>query len=663
MITFITSAGYWEFWQYQGTDSQDWATMSSWKRPGSIEEVQVSPTIEDNGGEPQAEVNFNSGVLQFLFKNLKLRFSDLTNEEKESLRGPQGASAVFDPQTGNILATLENTLGESDSNAMTQKAVTEQIGKALVIYRETAPDNSERHASTGYWRYEWLSLSAGDKLEVSASEGYEFSILSLKSSSTAQRNITGGYVTSASETLRPIDSPEGDGTNIWVRLIIRSTNGTTVTEEMAAENINCVCYVDTSDSDNLTRRIEKLEEDTHGFEYRNPIAVDLSEAIANQRPCSHGTTFWYKKTKGTQAHIALVVEPGKTYKMRAKDGGSYAAVLTDAYDPEVAYTNNTPLPLASCNDERIVVPGWRYVTIPDDGVYLTLTTIDGSGVSHNWEVYEVTPVEIEDAPQNVPVKIRVMQWNVGHWAMGSSANPTLTPEQFDAKKMLYRKMINDVAADVVCCCEWSEYVDNQSQGMAKDVLFGNYDSLFQSPKPSPGSYMQTAILSNGLKLTSVQRVLYPSDIIVLYGRYYSVATYRINGHDVKIVATHLEANIHGDDPVHAAWCRGKQIETLINAFAEDLYVILCADYNVASGNEYQVFSEAGYDMANCGYLGDIPTAGNVDEQGIRPIDNIIFKGFKPSKIEMYDGYNSELPKPYRVLSDHSPIAVTLTMIE
>lgn len=41
--------------------------------------------------------------------------------------GPQGASAVFDPETGNVLATLENQKGQSDSNAMTQKAVTDEL--------------------------------------------------------------------------------------------------------------------------------------------------------------------------------------------------------------------------------------------------------------------------------------------------------------------------------------------------------------------------------------------------------------------------------------------------------------------------------------------------------------------------------------------------------
>ena len=87
----------------------------------------VNPNITDDGGNPTVNSTFNNGELSFAFKNLKLRFSDLTAADKEAIRGPQGTSAVFDPETGNILASLENTTGQSTSNAMTQKAVTDEL--------------------------------------------------------------------------------------------------------------------------------------------------------------------------------------------------------------------------------------------------------------------------------------------------------------------------------------------------------------------------------------------------------------------------------------------------------------------------------------------------------------------------------------------------------
>ena len=88
----------------------------------------VSSTYEENGGSPNAVASTDeSGNLTFAFQNLKLKFGDLTNDDKEAIRGPQGASAVFDPNTGNILATLESGIGPSDTNAMTQKAVTDEL--------------------------------------------------------------------------------------------------------------------------------------------------------------------------------------------------------------------------------------------------------------------------------------------------------------------------------------------------------------------------------------------------------------------------------------------------------------------------------------------------------------------------------------------------------
>ena len=61
--------------------------------------------------------------------------------------GPKGASAVFDPETGNILAMLESTIGNNDANAMTQEAVTkeiERINTAIGVVKNThMPTNLE----------------------------------------------------------------------------------------------------------------------------------------------------------------------------------------------------------------------------------------------------------------------------------------------------------------------------------------------------------------------------------------------------------------------------------------------------------------------------------------------------------------------------------------
>ena len=59
----------------------------------------------------------------------QLSFFHFGGEDYSLPQGPAGDSAVFDPDTGNILATLESTTGQSTTTAMTQKAVTDELGK------------------------------------------------------------------------------------------------------------------------------------------------------------------------------------------------------------------------------------------------------------------------------------------------------------------------------------------------------------------------------------------------------------------------------------------------------------------------------------------------------------------------------------------------------
>ena len=103
----------------------------------AVNEVNVAVDNTAPAGQPSAEKTYQNGVLEITFKNVKgqkgdpLTWNDLTDIQKASLQGKQGASAVFDPNTGNILATLHNEVGGDDANSMTQKAITEKILPAV----------------------------------------------------------------------------------------------------------------------------------------------------------------------------------------------------------------------------------------------------------------------------------------------------------------------------------------------------------------------------------------------------------------------------------------------------------------------------------------------------------------------------------------------------
>lgn len=89
-------------------------------------ELEVDTDVEEPG------VSFEEGKLTFSIPK--------PADGKDGKDGAQGASAVFDPNTGNILATLENTTGMNDSNAMTQKAVTNELNN---INRNIEPIEKE----------------------------------------------------------------------------------------------------------------------------------------------------------------------------------------------------------------------------------------------------------------------------------------------------------------------------------------------------------------------------------------------------------------------------------------------------------------------------------------------------------------------------------------
>jgi endonuclease/exonuclease/phosphatase family metal-dependent hydrolase len=117
---------------------------------------------------------------------------------------------------------------------------------------------------------------------------------------------------------------------------------------------------------------------------------------------------------------------------------------------------------------------------------------------------------------------------------------------------------------------------------------------------------------------------------------------------VKVVSTHLDWN-QGEN---GAPYRAIQIQELIEAFKNDKYVIMCADWNVGKTDEYDAFFKAGYDMANHGYLGDILTypAGSKLRSYL---DNIITKGFAISNVKVIND---------AMLSDHCLIKADLTKL-
>jgi len=243
-------------------------------------------------------------------------------------------------------------------------------------------------------------------------------------------------------------------------------------------------------------------------------------------------------------------------------------------------------------------------------------------------------------------KITVASWNIGHFALGKDAKSHVRPDEADAKALTYRRFLDSIGADILAVVEYSpEFVldtDGSSLVSARDAVFAGYERAVVGPV---WGYNGNAIFSNGLRTSEGTTTRFTR---CAQERYYLTTDILLGNDTVKCVSTHLDwsQGEHGDG------YRAIQIQELIDAFDSYPYVILCADWNVGNASEYDAFTQAGYRMANHGSVGDLPTfpAGDALRS---PLDNIIVKGFVPSRVEVYN-------EP--TLSDHCLIRTDLTQI-
>lgn len=384
--------------------------------------------------------------------------------------------------------------------------------------------------------------------------------------------------------------------------------------------------------------------------------VDLS--VLTEQDCSLGTNKFYMASGGNQRHIALPVTTGEVYRILPTDVYNAAQIIlaTSSYNPP--YTNNSPIPFASTNPERVTpYQGVPYIVkIPNDAAYLLMSTVDGGG---HPATCSVTKGHLVVGQRTTPPSIRVMSYNIGHFAMGASSDTTMTAEQYAEKLPLYRQLINDADADIICLCEYNKEMYKPGGGepnvLAKDAIFQTYPFQCEGVRAT-AAYMWAAIMSR-LKPKDVTKYTFPNSATDQVGRYMQIATIDLGGRDVKVVATHL--SVSDDAETYSSDYRNAQHEIILDMFKDEEYVIICADFNAQLTSEYEHYYKAnGYNMANHDYLGKLATYSSGSG-----LDNIIAKGFTVSAVKVYDQGNvvDGVPSPY--LSDHCPIACNLTIID
>jgi len=223
-------------------------------------------------------------------------------------------------------------------------------------------------------------------------------------------------------------------------------------------------------------------------------------------------------------------------------------------------------------------------------------------------------------------KITVVSWNIGHFANGENCATAITYAAAPQKQQAYQKVINDLKADIMAVVEYEpQFVEETGETPAMDArnaVFKYFDDVHLGPKYA---YNCNCLFSKEISGFN-EKVMKFADMV--QKRYYLCATYKIDGKNVKVISTHLDWN----EGASGASCRASQIREIIEAFKDEPYVIMCADWNVGKTEEYDAFLKAGYQMANHGASGDIPTYPAKAPRTC--LDNIIAKGFTIDSVKI-----------------------------
>lgn len=353
-------------------------------------------------------------------------------------------------------------------------------------------------------------------------------------------------------------------------------------------------------------------------------------------------------------HIAIPVIPGNKLKIVFAAASSpsntiaFWAWFTSAYQAPITIGANIPyVDGTSVNNANLNNP--LYVTVPAGASFLCLNVRNSTRSVESWEIYHTTADRAENSVTEQLAgigqysgagRLKVISWNVGHFCLGAGYDTCITHEQYAEMRTKWAKKINDFGAEIFGACEYNLNFVNASGDdpaiTAKDAILSLY------PFNAIGSqyqYLLNAIFSI-YKITASSQVLFSTGGQT---RYYIVAETQLWGHVVKIVETHLDTDSGGRRPA--------QIAKLIADFANDPYVIIMGDFNCADIAEYKPFTNAGYRMANGGYLGTLLTWNATIPQ--TPADNIVCKGFAIRKIETFGD---------DTLTDHFAIMAELSLI-
>lgn len=237
--------------------------------------------------------------------------------------------------------------------------------------------------------------------------------------------------------------------------------------------------------------------------------------------------------------------------------------------------------------------------------------------------------EIQDILKNVAIKI--MSYNVGKFSYGIG-NGYADSDTLSEKIKTTKRFFGGISADIIGLQEKKNGFD------ANNTVDSNIE-IFNYLYPYVESRDLSTLAWDVPEIRSKYRISNGGCSKLSTGRNYIYGTVDIYGQNIYLLNVHL-------DPFSPE-NRNTERAEILSLLSDKEYFILMGDFNALSGaDEFKLFKDAGYNVANSGYFGDFQTTTTEGQC----IDNIITS----SRIKIENVYVPDYA--YKMCSsDHYPI--------
>lgn len=279
--------------------------------------------------------------------------------------------------------------------------------------------------------------------------------------------------------------------------------------------------------------------------------------------------------------------------------------------------------------------------------------INGSGIATVYDTNGDGLAQAYDIDGNALLgarNIKVMQYNVGQWYIGSHDN---VPSAKDADYYaLQNSIITSNDADILLLEEYTAQFSKAGR-TSLSMLQGSYPYYHEQTDGTTTTVVQRAIFSKFPISNYVTHKFSDSNY------YYDSCTVTINGIAITLVVTHL----HWSNLTY----RKNEAQTILTDVSNDTRFIIGGDFNTVeaqdtSGQDYidvvKPFIDAGYNVANFGDFGIIPTySGGTTMTDTTNLDNIITS----ANISILNAYTDTTKATDNIVEviDHLPLIAEL----